>query len=234
MKRKVFILLVLAVTMLSLNTFAQDGSWETRQVSGFNSIDSGGPFNVHIKINGTESLKLNIDADAINDVKTEVVNGVLKIGFKNRLSFRHSIKKVDIFITAKSLEALENSGSGSVDVDGVVSAQNVKVSLSGSGNVRTAVKADVLNVKISGSGSIDLKGSTGDANLRISGSGQINGGSLKAETIIANISGSGSISIIANKTVSARITGSGGVSYTGNASIGETKYTGSGRVNKVN
>jgi hypothetical protein len=234
MKRKVFILLVLAVAMLSLNTFAQDSSWQTRAVSGFNSIDSGGPFNVHIKITGTESLKLNIDADAINDVKTEVVDGVLKIGFKNRLSFHRNIRKIDIFITAKSLQALENSGSGSVDVDGVMSAPNIKVSLSGSGNMRTAVKADVLDVKISGSGSIDLKGSTSDANLRISGSGQINGESLKTETVIANISGSGSISIIANKTVSARITGSGGVSYTGNASIGETKYTGSGRVNKAN
>ncbi|MDN5288762.1 MAG: hypothetical protein JWR38_5036 [Mucilaginibacter sp.] len=233
MKRKVFILLVSAMATLTLNTFAQDGNWQTRSVSGFNSIESGGPFNVHIKVNGTESLKLNIDVDVINDVKTEVVDGVLKIGFKNRMSFHRNIRKADIFITAKSLEGLGNSGSGNLDVEGAVTGQNAKVSLTGSGNIKTAVKSGSLDAKISGSGSIDIKGSTDDANLRITGSGEINGRDLKTESVTATISGSGGISIIANKSVSARITGSGSVAYSGNAVVAETKYSGSGRVRKV-
>ncbi|MBB6127223.1 hypothetical protein HDF22_001329 [Mucilaginibacter lappiensis] len=100
--------------------------------------------------------------------------------------------------------------------------------------MRVAVKASTLETRISGSGGIHLKGSTNEAEFRISGSGEINGRDLTAETLAATISGSGSISIIANKTVSARITGSGGVTYSGNATIADTKYTGSGRVNKVN
>ena len=231
MKRKVLILFVLAI--LSSNTFAQDGSWQTRSVSGFNSIESGGPFNVYIKTTGTESVKLNIDADVINDVKTEVVDGVLKIGFKNRLSFHRNNKKADIFITTKSLEGLGNSGSGNMNVEGVISGQSARVSLSGSGNIKTGIKSGTLDVKISGSGSIDLKGSADEVNLRISGSGEINGRDLKSESVTATISGSGDISIIANKSVSARITGSGSVAYSGNAVIAETKYTGSGRVRKV-
>ena len=231
MKRKVFILLVSALTLVTLNTFAQG---QSRSVSGFNSIESGGPFNVHIKINGTESLRLDVDEDIVNDVKTEVVNGVLKVGFRNNFSIHRNIKKGDIYITARSLNALANSGSGNVDLDGVLTGQNVKVILSGSGNMRAAVKSNTLESRISGSGGIELKGSTEDANFRISGSGEINGKALTAGTVIASISGSGGVSIIANKTVSARITGSGGVSYSGNAVIGETRYTGSGRVNKVN
>ena len=231
MKRKVFFLLASAIMMMTLNTFAQGG--QSRTVSGFNSIESGGPFNVHIKISGTESIRLDIDDDVVNDVKTEVVNGSLRVGFKNHFSFHRNIKRADIYITAKSLNALANSGSGNMDLDGVLTGDNVKVILSGSGNVRAALKSSTLETRISGSGGINLKGSTGDAEVRISGSGEIDGKGLTAETVIASISGSGGVNIRANKTVSARITGSGSVSYAGNATIGETRYTGSGRVNKV-
>jgi len=233
MKRKIFILFVSAITMLTLNTFAQSG--QTRSVSGFNSIESGGPFNVHVKITGTESVRLDIDDDVVNDVKTEVEGGVLKIGFRHNFSLRnHNIKRGDIYVTAKSLSALANSGSGNLDLDGVLSGQNVSVILSGSGNMRAAVKASTLESRISGSGGINLKGSTDAAEFRISGSGEINAKGLTTETLTATISGSGGISVVANKTVSARITGSGGVSYSGNATIAETRYTGSGRVNHVN
>ena len=233
MKRKIFILFVSAISMISLNTYAQSG--QTRSVSGFSSIESGGPFNVHVKITGTESVRLDIDDDVVNDVKTEVEGGVLKIGFRNNFSLRnHNIKRGDIYVTAKSLSAVANSGSGNLDLDGALTGPNVKVVLSGSGNMRVAVKASALETRISGSGGIHIKGNTESAEFRISGSGEINGTGLTTETLAATISGSGSISITANKTVSARITGSGSVSYSGNATIGETRYTGSGRVNKVN
>jgi hypothetical protein len=233
MKRKIFILFVSAISMISLNTYAQSG--QTRSVSGFNSIESGGPFNVHVKIGGTESVRLDVDDDVVNDVKTEVEGGVLKIGFRRNFSLRnHNIKRGDIYVTAKSLSGLSNSGSGNLDLDGALTGQNVSVILSGSGNIRAAVKASALETRISGSGGIHIKGNTESAEFRISGSGEINGTGLTTETLAATISGSGSISITANKTVSARITGSGSVSYSGNATIGETRYTGSGRVNKVN
>ncbi|MBB6127222.1 GIN domain-containing protein [Mucilaginibacter lappiensis] len=97
MKRKIFILFVSAMTMLTLNSFAQSG--QTRSVSGFSSIESGGPFNVHIKITGTESVRLDIDDDVVNDVKTEVEDGVLKIGFRNNFSLRnHNIKRGDFML----------------------------------------------------------------------------------------------------------------------------------------
>ncbi|WP_183561282.1 head GIN domain-containing protein [Mucilaginibacter sp. SP1R1] len=233
MKRKTFILLALAIALVTFNTYAQDGTGSNRSVSGFNRVESGGPFNIHIKINGTESLRLDVDADLLDDIKTEVVGGTLKIGFKHNFSFHRNIKRGDIYITAKSLEGLGNSGSGSTEVEGVMDGQNVSVTLSGSGGIKTAVKTSSLQVKISGSGSINLKGNANDADFRISGSGEINGRELKTESAIAGISGSGNVYVSANKSVSARITGSGGVSYSGNAAITETKFTGSGRVNKV-
>lgn len=232
MKRRAFILFVSALALATSVTYAQGG--QSRSVSGFNSIDSGGPFNVHVKIDGTESIKLDIDDDVINDVRTEVVGGVLKIGFKNNFSFKHrNIKRGEIYVTAKSLEALANSGSGSMDLDGTLTGQNVKTILSGSGNLAAAVKAGSLESIVSGSGGINIKGSADEANLRLSGSGNIDGKSLTAQTVNATVTGSGGISIRATKSISSRITGSGGVDYSGGATVAADRHTGSGRLNKV-
>lgn len=221
--------LLLTVSM-AFNTSAQT---VTRNVSGYTGISCGGPFNVFIKIDGTESLKLDVDANVVNDIKTEVENGVLKVEFKDHWRNHRNIKRANIYITAKTLKYLGNSGSGNATVDGVMSAQNAKVALSGSGNIKTAVKSSTLDLSISGSGSIDIKGSTGMADVHIAGSGEMNGKGLKTETVEARISGSGSINIIADKTVSASISGSGSVLYSGNATTGSTHYAGSGRVSKV-
>lgn len=221
--------LLLTVSM-AFNTSAQT---VTRNVSGYTGISCGGPFNVFIKIDGTESIKLDVDANVVNDIKTEVENGVLKVEFKDHWRNHRNIKRANIYITAKTLKYLGNSGSGNATVDGVMSAQNAKVALSGSGNIKTAVKSNTLDLSISGSGSIDIKGSTSMADVHIAGSGEVNGKDLKTETVEARISGSGSINIIADKTVSASISGSGSVLYSGNATTGSTHYAGSGRVSKV-
>jgi hypothetical protein len=231
MKKLIFSGMALLLTVsMAFNSSAQT---VTRNVSGYTGVSCGGPFNVFIKIDGTESIKLDVDANVVNDIKTEVENGVLKVEFKDHWKNHRNIQRANIYITAKTLGYLGNSGSGNTTVDGVMSAQNARVALSGSGNIKTAVKSSTLDLSLSGSGSIDIKGSANTADIHIAGSGEVNGKDLKTQTVEARISGSGSINIIADKTVSASIAGSGSVLYSGNATTGNTHYAGSGRVSKV-
>jgi len=232
MKKIIFSLVASLLTISA--AFNASAQTVTRNVSGYNGIACGGPFNVFIKIDGTESVKLDVDADVVDDIKTEVENGILKVEFKDHWKSHRNIQRANIYISAKTVGFLANSGSGNTTVDGVMTTEHAKIALSGSGNIKTAVKSATLDLKISGSGSIDVKGSTGMADCRISGSGEINGKSLNTETVEAAIAGSGNVNIAASKSVSARIAGSGSVEYSGTATIGETRYAGSGRVNKVN
>ena len=232
MKRLTLTLLsVMLLSMVAINASAQ----ESRQVSGFDAIASGGPFNVYIKIDGTESVKVDADANIISEIETVVENHTLKIQFKHHGNWReyNNIHKADVYVTAKSLNALVNSGSGSMKVDGMINANDFKVILSGSGNISASVKSDGLRAVISGSGSIKLSGSARDADFTITGSGQIQARELKTETAKAGITGSGDVYVTAEKSVSAHITGSGNLDYSGNASVVDSRYTGSGRVNKA-
>lgn len=238
MKKIAFTLLSAALLIVAtIKASAQDVSTQNRSVSGFSAIASGGPFNVHIKMDGPESVKVEADTKFIDEIETVVEGNTLKIQFKDhRWSNRYNnIHKAEIYVSAKSLNSLINSGSGHMEVEGTIStSQEFKTVLSGSGNISAMIKSDGLRAKISGSGSIRLKGSCGDADFGISGSGQIEARDLKAQAVNAGITGSGSIYITAEKTISAHITGSGNVIYSGNATITDTRTVGSGRVSRAN
>lgn len=227
------LLVVMLVFTAAFTASAQ--SEESRPVSGFNRIASGGPFNVHVKINGTESLRISSRADIIKLIETVVEDGTLKIKFRDHLRDGEgdSDGPIDIYVTAKSLSSLANAGSGSIKVDGTVTGSNVSVVLSGSGDIESAVRSENLRATISGSGSIKLNGSADEAKVVISGSGEMNGHDLKTKDATVTITGSGNAYFSADKTVSARIVGSGNVVYSGNATITDSRTVGSGSVSKA-
>ena len=232
MKRLVYTIFA-AILLFAATLKVSAQTEETRQVSGFNSLAAGGPFNVHVKINGTESLKISGNADVIKDIETEVKDGKLAIRFKNDAEWRHhNSSKIDIEVTAKLLSSLSNAGSGNIKVDGEVSGDNVNVTLSGSGMITSAVKSGKLHAVISGSGSIHLNGTANESDLVVTGSGQFMAKELKTTSASTKITGSGSIYIAAEKNISSRITGSGNVVYSGSATV-DSKTTGSGSVRKA-
>lgn len=226
---------IFAVILLSATTLTVSAqSEETRQVSGFNSIASGGPFDVHIKIDGTESLKISGKAEAISQIETKVDDGRLQIRWKDHWK-NHSedhFGKIDIYVTARSLSAVSNAGSGTMTIDGTVSGNHVNIALSGSGSISGAVKAGELHAAISGSGSIHLDGQADEAEVNISGSGSLNGKQLRTNTARVHIAGSGNAYLVADKSISGHIAGSGDVIYSGNATEEDVKTAGSGRIRK--
>jgi ABC-type Na+ efflux pump permease subunit len=232
MKRTYYTLLAAAL-LIVVNLKASAQSEEKRQVSGFNELASSGPFEVHVNINGTESLKISAESDIINEIETVVDGGKLDIRFKHHYNWNHEhYGKIDVYVTAKSLSSLVNSGSGSIRVEGVVSGNDVDVVLSGSGDIQSAVKSGNLHATISGSGSISLRGTADDTKVNISGSGEMKSRELKTNSASVSIAGSGSAYFKAEKSVSASIIGSGSVVYSGNASITSNRTIGSGSIRK--
>jgi hypothetical protein len=224
-----------AIFFIAVTQKVSAQSEQTRQVSGFNSLGSAGPFNVHVNIDGTESLKIKADKTIIDEIETFVEEGELKIRFKHRDQWNRDNDNhgpIDVYVTAKSLSGLANAGSGSIKVDGTVSGDHVRVSISGSGSISTPIKSEELQVSISGSGSIHLQGGTNEATIAIAGSGGLMAKELKIGKASVRIAGSGNAYFAAEKTISTHIAGSGNVVYSGSASISDSRTAGSGRVSR--
>jgi hypothetical protein len=223
-----------AVLMVAATLTALAQSQETRQVSGFHAIASGGSFDVHVKINGTESLKISASSEALKEIETYVKDGKLHIKFKDRYDHENDhFGRIDIYITAKSLSELDNAGSGSINVDGTVSGDRVSISIAGSGSVSSSVKAGEFHASIGGSGSLKLNGSANESKIDIAGSGEMNGKGFKTSTANVSIAGSGNAYLGADKSIKASIVGSGNVVYSGNATS-DSRTVGSGRLSKAN
>ena len=86
--------------------------------------------------------------------------GNLSITHQSKATTRRNVKNVDIYVTTDRLININAGGSGDINVDGVLSSENVKIKLTSSGALTAAAKASNLAVTASGSGSIKLTGNT--------------------------------------------------------------------------
>jgi hypothetical protein len=226
---------IFAALLFVTASFTVQAEEQSRAVSGFNAVASGGPFEVHVKLNGTESLKISAPSSVINEIETRVEDGTLHIKFKERnYNWNDNHGKIEIWVTAKSLSGLSNAGSGNIEVEGALTGNDVHISLSGSGNIHTAVKSTDFKASIAGSGNIEMSGNASDTKINIAGSGGLNAKRFKTSSAMVSIAGSGSAYLEAEKTISARIVGSGSVVYSGSASVGESSTIGSGSISRAN
>lgn len=223
-----------AGTKTILNTINNTISIEERQVSNFNGISSSGSYEVYIKMGTTEDLRIEGDKDLIKNIETKVENGTLKIRNSKSSSGWSwtNLGKTKIYITAKSLNNLSVSGSGTMIVNNTINSDRLNTNVSGSGSIRLNMATTNYNAAVSGSGHINATGHAKKASIAISGSGGFEGQNLKTVTTDIKVSGSGNANVYADEQLNAHLSGSGNITYSGNAQVNQAK-SGSGRITKI-
>ena len=242
-------LLVCGSLLVSGVAFSQ--GTETRKLSSFSKLDIGGPFEVIMEKGSEESVKITAEGVSLEKIITEVKGNTLDI-YLERGEYRNI--KAKIYLTFKSLDAIDKSGSGNLTCNSDLSANNFDLGLSGSGNVSSKkIKAQHVKIRKSGSGNIKLAAletddadlslsGSGDAEIEdgtakiqsvhISGSGNIRTHGLKSNECTASISGSGNIDVSVSQSLEGRISGSGNIVYDGDAQVKKMGISGSGRISK--
>ena len=134
-------MLVAAMALTGTSSAQQE---QVRSVSGFTSIGNSASFAVHVKINGTESLKIvGADAEQAGKIETKVEGGHLEIRWREGSHPYRMGGRIDIYVTAKTLSGVDMSGSGLMEVDGSLTGSQVDVTSSGSGSLVASV--DVID-----------------------------------------------------------------------------------------
>ncbi|WP_257669051.1 head GIN domain-containing protein [Parapedobacter tibetensis] len=206
---------------------------ETRNVGEFHAVANSGSIVVEVKVGEHESVRLEGNEEAIREIETVVESGTLKIRYKRGIKMvGRNWGKVTAYVTAKRIDGLSQSGSGSITVMGKITGNKLNTSLSGSGRIVFETDVAVCNASISGSGRMSANGNAKESNVSISGSGQFEGSDLRSQSANLKISGSGNIRIHANDQLDAAISGSGNIHYSGNART-NVKTSGSGKVRKI-
>jgi hypothetical protein len=204
---------------------------ETRATGNFSGVSLEMSGIVNFKIGAEYKVQVSAQQNILNVIQTHVASGVLHIDHSDHVRLK-TYDKIRVDITAPSADYFRVSGSGDIQVNGDLSANNLQLFLSGSGNINInkAVLTDRLEAAISGSGNINiLNGSVHNQELTISGSGKMDLGGMLAENAVTRTSGSGDMKLSVAKKLDATISGSGSVYYRGQPVV-STRISGSGQL----
>ncbi|HEX7367049.1 MAG TPA: head GIN domain-containing protein [Pelobium sp.] len=205
---------------------------ETRAVKNFHAIANAGSVEVYVKIGDEESLTIEGADEDVERIETIVQNGILKIRTKRDINnWNIALNSVKVYITAVKLDALLQSGSGSMELEGKLKSASADIQLSGSGKISATMSVQSAKITLSGSGNIALMGKVGELNMTMAGSGDVNAEKLLAENAKIKIAGNGIAYVNVSETIDAKIVGNGGVKYIGEPTI-TTKKLGEGSVSK--
>jgi hypothetical protein len=203
----------------------------SRTTPEYDKIEVGGSFDVKL-ISGKEgSITIKGDENLVELLKTEVVNGTLKVGFERGKMIQFNYKSaIEITIPFEQINELSFSGSGNFFGKDIITAENLEVEIAGSGNVKLELNTTNTKIERSGSGNLNIKGKTQNLEIESTGSGNANASELIAENVVASQIGSGNIKVNCTKKLVARSSGSGSIIYNGNPEKVDKSSSGSGSI----
>lgn len=237
--RSIFLVLILLGTLslacsLDVNIKVDQGSGnvitESRAVSGFDRVLLSGIGDVQIVQGDQEALLIEAEDNIVPEITTEVVDGVLEIGFarKNIVPTR----PVRFTLSMRSVHGLETKGVSNIEAD-QLTTDRLDVSISGTGNVDIdSLTADRLNVNVSGAGNFQAEGVVNTQKVTLSGAGNFSGRQLQSSSADVTITGLGRVVVWATSALDVVISGTGSVDYYGNPQVSQ-QISGLGKLNHM-
>ena len=163
---------------------------QARDVAAFSRIDNRDSVDVRLHVGEPQRVQVRAGEKVIDDVRTEVRDGTLHVTFDH-----DGFLGDDVIVEASvpQLTAVEASGSGDIDADGI--------------------DADALAVRSDGSADITLEGTAARFALDLDGSGDADASGLAAREARVVVGGSGDADVRADQRLD--VDGSGDVRYHG-------------------
>lgn len=183
---------------------------DPRPVSGVSSIEFLGPGTLIVEQTGDESIQVDAPDDLLGLIRSDVAGGRLTIGMDPGTA-PGLIGPIVYRVTVERLDEIRAAGGGEIR----------GTNLSGS----------TLTVENAGSTDIELSGTTGRLDLTLQGSGNFEGAEFRAESVTAELNGSGDAVVAVSGSLHAELSGSGDLIYLGSPQVSGST-SGSGRVTR--
>jgi hypothetical protein len=206
-------LLPIALLLVAYITEAQ--TRDVIRVDEFTRISFRVPGKLYLRQGATQKVEIEGDKDFIKELDIRVDGNRLVIGKEGNWkdwgwNFDND-DRVNVYVTMKTLEGLNVSGSGDLIAETKFTAGDLDLNVSGSGSLRLEADATGdVDADVSGSGSIELSGKCKNFGSTVSGSGHVVMNATIASRAQFGVSGSGKIEASGSaQEVKTSISGSG-------------------------
>ncbi|MCE1198202.1 MAG: DUF2807 domain-containing protein [Marinilabiliales bacterium] len=206
----------------------------TYDLPAFTEISLKNDAKLILKQDSVQSVMVKANEETIKKMSVELSGKKLIIRYPNNSWFdtKWTPGEVTVYVSMPQIDALSQSGSGTILAEGNLTSRILELYDSGSGSIQLLhLKADKISATVAGSGMIQLDGQATNEEFKmmVSGSGSVKAPSFKSKHVSVIITGSGNCIVHAEESLHCKIAGSGGVTYYGNPSIEQT-LIGSGKV----
>lgn len=236
-------LLCSLIALLSITAFAQDtkvivdANAVSRSISGsFNAIDVSSGIELYLSQGKETSLAVSAsDTRHFDRLKTEIVNGTLKIYYDNKgITWKSSGRaNLKAYVSFALLEKLNASAGAAVLVNGSIRADQFDLVLS-SGSVFTgAVDTKNLAAEVNSGAVINISGNTDKLHVDVSSGAIFKGLGLVTDYCDASAKSGALVNVTVNKELNAKVKSGADIQYKGTALIRDIKTSSGGRIKKV-
>lgn len=180
---------------------------QDRAVGSFTRVDTRGAVDVRLRAGEPKSLQVRAGRDVIDDVRTEVRYGTLRIWLDG--DHVHAGRTV-VDVGAPEIEAIDSDGASDIAAGGLHGG-TLAVHTDGAGDLTANGSVDHLAVDVSGAGDLHLADlEAGDARVRLSGAANAE---IRANARLhAEVSGAGSLRYFGDPELSQQVSGAASVS----------------------
>lgn len=214
-----------------------DANSSIRKVDAFHAIFVEDGIDLYLTQGKEQAVAVSANKIEYRDkIVTKVINGVLRIayGSENGFYITWRDRKLKAYISVKDIDALTASGGSDVIIEGIVSANNLKINLSGGSDFVGELNANELFISLSGGSDGRVKGTATNLKVTASGGSDFLGYDLQAEFAVVEASGGSDAHLKVSKEIFAEASGGSDIDYKGNPIIKRNSSSGGGSVTKRN
>lgn len=236
-------LLFLVVSVMSLSAFAQetkvinDANAVTRFVSGsYTGISVSSGIVLYLTQGNEESIAVSASEQKhLDRMKTEVVNGTLKIYYDNKgVTWKSSGKaNLKAYVSFKTLEKLNVSAGSDVVVNGSIKSDKLDLEVTSGALFTGTVNVKELLTEVNSGAVIKMRGSADKFKVAVSSGGDFKGYDFAVDYCDASVNSGGAVHITINKELNAKASSGGDIRYKGTALIRDIRTSSGGTVKKV-
>ncbi len=187
---------------------------ETRKINDdFTKIEIGQGIQLYITQDNDLSLVVKADENLHKLIKTEVINGVLKISSKRNIRRAKSKK---IYLTAPNINGIKATSGSDVVTENTINADIFDAHVSSGADARIDVNADSVNSSSSSGADLRLKGTTNYFSAKATSGSSIRAYGLKSKNATVKVNSGANIDVHAVESLTAKASSGGDIDYRGN------------------
>ncbi len=219
--------------LLSACAFAQTSGngvsrEEAREVPDFSGVAVGHGLRAEVKV-GPKSVRISGDENLLALVRTEVVDGTLKVSLERNRRVRTS-SGLRVFISSPQVTSVGASGGARVDAE-VTATPAFSAGASGGAHLKVrGVDARALEVDASGGSEVTVWGRAETMEADASGGSEIHGRELTLRALEVDASGGSRVEANPSERLEAELSGGSTVSVDSEPAQREVSSSGGSRV----